>query len=168
MSLAAGLGWLFTGCALAAVWLTVRWRRSRLLSPSADASARVGYTALVALAGAMISLVGVLTATGGSFTTFLATTGLFTGVAGALAVPLIVAAHRRGRGRIITRFAVAAAAIGFLNGMLAANSERLVDQCRQAIVRGECIDYGTTGFQIVLLVGFGFAALVQAYWLHTE
>ena len=100
-------------------------------------------------------------------TTFFTATLLFTGLSLLLAVPVIVAAYRRGRSQMIKRFLISGLAVGLFCGALEANSERLVNQCIAARLV-DCVDYGAAGIQVLAVAGFGFTALLKAWLLRDE
>lgn len=89
------------------------------------------------------------------FTTFL----VFLALLGALGSPLWVVAARRGRTRTIRNFAIGAGLVSLASGLMAYISERQMAQC-EAAGNPSCFDYGTTGFQILMV----FVFVVVAWW----
>jgi hypothetical protein len=62
---------------------------------------------------------------------------------------------------------VAAAVVSVLCALVAAGSERLVDQC-EAAGNLDCVDFGGTGLQLLFVAGYGVPALVRAFLLARE
>jgi hypothetical protein len=87
----------------------------------------------------------------------------FTAIAVVTAIPVLVLARRTHRptGR---RFLIGAGACGLICGILGATSKRLVDQCLAA-GNPTCVDYGTTGMQVLTVAGYALVALLGAYRL---
>jgi len=84
-----------------------------------------------------------------------------------LGIPLFVMARRKGRPKVLRKFVIGAAGIGLFCGLVAAGSERLVNQCDVA-GNATCIDYGGAGFQVFALVGYALVAFGSAQYLRRE
>lgn len=97
-------------------------------------------------------------------TTFLSTLLRFLVILAVLGVPLWFAARREGRPQTIKNYAIGGGAIAVVCGLLAIISERQMEQCADAGY-SNCFDYGTTGFQTVLVVGFAVSAWLSAYFI---
>ena len=99
--------------------------------------------------------------------TFVASFLLTTGIMLLFSIPVLVLAWRMGRRKTMRRFLIALVAIATFNAALAANSEILVDMC-EAVNGRPCIDFGTAGTQLLLVIGYVIVALVRAYALYDE
>ncbi len=99
--------------------------------------------------------------------TFLIAFLIFTGVALALWIPLAVIGRRKGRHKTVTRYVYGAIGTGVVCALVASSSERLVDQCEVA-GNPTCIDFGATGIQMLLLGGYGFAVLLNAFLVYRD
>jgi TM2 domain-containing membrane protein YozV len=84
-----------------------------------------------------------------------------------LGIPLFLMAHRKGRPEVLRKFFVGAAGIGLFCGLVAAGSERLLNQC-DAAGNPTCIDYGGAGFQVFALIGYALVAFGSALYLRQE
>lgn len=67
-----------------------------------------------------------------------------------LALPLWIAAARKGRTDTIRRFAITGAVIAFACGVIAGTSDRLISQC-EAAGYPNCVDPGAAGMQLVVI-----------------
>ena len=84
-----------------------------------------------------------------------------------LGTPLFLMARRKGRPELLRKFVIGAAGIGLFCGLVAAGSERLVNQC-DAAGNPTCIDYGGAGFQVFALFGYALVAFGSALALRRE
>jgi hypothetical protein len=100
-------------------------------------------------------------------TTFLLALLLHTAAAVVLWLPLAWIGRRRRRMGTVRRYLVGAAATGLVCAVVAASSERLVNQC-EAAGNPDCLDFGSTGIQIIFLGGYGLAVLLTAYLIHRD
>ncbi len=82
-----------------------------------------------------------------------------------LALPIWIVLIRRGATAPLRRFVITGAVIAVVCGLLAIDSQRLVNQCTQASNVG-CVDYGTSGIQALFVAGFVGTAWVRAYILN--
>lgn len=94
--------------------------------------------------------------------TFVSTLLLFLLLLAVLATPLWVTAIRRQRRTTVKNFAIGAAVVAIVCGLLAQISERQVQQC-EAAGNPTCVDYGTSGLQMVMVFFFVVAAWWSAY-----
>ena len=91
----------------------------------------------------------------------------YTAAGAVLWIPLAVVGRRKRRTRAVNRYLVGAAAMGMICAVIAASSERLVNQCRDA-GNPTCYDFGATGLQLLFLGGYGFAVLLMAWLIHRD
>ncbi len=84
-----------------------------------------------------------------------------------LGIPLFLMARRKGRPEVFRKFVIGAAGIGLFCGLIAAGSEKLVNQCEVA-GNSTCIDFGGAGFQVFALVGYALVAFGSAQYLRHE
>ena len=98
--------------------------------------------------------------------TFLFAFALFTAIMVVTALPVILLSRHRNPVRA-RRFLVGAVAAGLVCGVLAATSEKLVDDC-VAAGNPTCVDYGGTGMQAMIAVGYAAVALVRGYQLWRD
>ncbi len=76
--------------------------------------------------------------------------------------PLIFIARRRGREALARRFLIAAAVVAGLSAAIAASSEVLVERCFEAGNTG-CVDFGSSGFRMLLIGGYIIVVITEAY-----
>jgi hypothetical protein len=84
-----------------------------------------------------------------------------------VSAPALFMARRRNRPVLIKRFMTAAAVGGTFCGIVAAGSQRLVNQC-EAEGNPSCFDAGADGMIILLIVGFLGASLLWTYLLFND
>lgn len=96
--------------------------------------------------------------------TFLSTLLRFLAILAVLGIPLWFVARSEGRPKTIRNYAIGAGGIAIVCGLLAIISDRQMEQCANAGY-SNCFDYGTTGFQTVLVVGFAISAWLSAYFI---
>ena len=92
---------------------------------------------------------------------------IFAGILLVASVPVLIIAWQGGLSETIRRFLIAAGVIGSVLAMISASSERLVNQCKAA-GNPSCIDYGATGFQLLVVIGFVLTAAVKAFILYRD
>jgi hypothetical protein len=78
-----------------------------------------------------------------------------------LALPLWIAAARKGRTDTIRRFAVSGGVLAFACGVIAGSSDRLIKQC-EAAGYPNCVDPGSAGMQLVMIGIYAIAAWAVA------
>ena len=78
-----------------------------------------------------------------------------------LALPLWIAAARKGRTDTIRRFALAGGVLALTCGIIAGTSDRLISQC-EAAGYSNCVDPGAAGMQLVMIGIYVVAAWVVA------
>ncbi|MGD2044217.1 MAG: hypothetical protein PVJ28_11245, partial [Acidimicrobiia bacterium] len=79
-----------------------------------------------------------------------------------LGAPLWWAAYQERKRTTLRNFAIGASGIAFVSAAMAAISERQIAQC-EAAGNTACIDYGTTGLQVVMVFFFAVGAWWSAY-----
>ena len=94
--------------------------------------------------------------------TFLTTLLLFVVLLAVLGTPLWLVAARLGRTRTIRNFAIGAVGVALAAALMAYVSERQMAQC-EAAGNPSCFDYGTTGFQILMVLVYVTTAWWSAY-----
>jgi hypothetical protein len=87
---------------------------------------------------------------------------LFTGLALVLGAPVFVVARMRHRKKTARGFLIAAGVIGVLSAILSFSSEMLESRC-EAAGNPSCLDFGASGLQLVLVVGYVLASWIVAY-----
>jgi hypothetical protein len=65
------------------------------------------------------------------------------------------------------RFLIAAAVAGLSCGVLAATSKKLVDDCLAA-GNTSCLDFGATGLQAMIVIGYAATALISGFLLWRD
>ena len=92
---------------------------------------------------------------------FLGSFALSTALMLLAALPLILLTRQRQpeKGR---RFTAGAVVAGFFCGVIAATSDQFVERCRAA-GNPQCIDYGSSGMLWMIVGGYAFVALLNAY-----
>ena len=91
----------------------------------------------------------------------------FAGILLVASVPVFIVAWQRGLTATIRKFLIAAGVTGSVLAVISASSERLVNQCKAA-GNLSCLDYGATGFQILVVIGFVFTAAVKAFIVYRD
>ena len=84
-----------------------------------------------------------------------------------VSTPVLFMARRQHRALLFQRFILACALGGVFCGIVAAGSQRLVDQC-EAEGNSSCFDAGADGMIMVLVGGFFATSAVWAYLLFTD
>lgn len=92
---------------------------------------------------------------------FVIEVALFAGLAMAVALPVLVVAHRRGKTEVVRSFLVAGMAVALVAATLSATSDALMSRCRDAGNTG-CLDYGMVGFQTLIFLIYGVVSLAGA------
>jgi hypothetical protein len=82
-------------------------------------------------------------------------------------IPTFYLAWRKGRNKTIRRFLITAGATALFTAAISASSGRLVDQCRAA-GNFDCVDYGSSGLQLLFIVGYIIVSVVKAVLLFRE
>jgi hypothetical protein len=94
--------------------------------------------------------------------TFATTLLIFLALLAALGTPLWIVATRDRRTTTVRNFAIGATLVAVLCALMAQISERQVAQC-EAAGNPSCVDYGTSGLQLVLVFFFVVGAWWSAY-----
>jgi hypothetical protein len=84
-----------------------------------------------------------------------------------LGFPVVVIARRRRRPDTAKKFVVAALVIGLILAVVSAGSAHLVARCESA-GNTSCNDYGSTGLQVLAVIGFGIASWWTAVILYRD
>lgn len=87
---------------------------------------------------------------------------LFTGLALVFGAPVFVVARLRDRKKTARGFLIAAGVIGVLSAIISFSSEMLESRC-EASGNPSCLDFGASGLQLVLVVGYVLASWIVAY-----
>ncbi len=98
---------------------------------------------------------------------FLAAFFFFTGLMLVFSLPIFVVAWGKGRTKTIHRFLIAAGITGLTSAAVSASSDRLVRQCEDAGGL-DCLDYGSTGLHLLLVVGYVITSWVKAVIIIQE
>jgi hypothetical protein len=89
------------------------------------------------------------------------------GILAALGLPLWFVAWRLNRRDTIRNFAIGAGVVAVLAGVVAATSERALEQC--AAVNGrDCVDPGSGGVQLVMAIFYLLASWFVAYKMWSD
>jgi hypothetical protein len=80
----------------------------------------------------------------------------------ALGAPLWIVAWRYGQVRTMRKFGYGASGVALASALLAVISRRQMLQC-EAVGYPNCFDYGTTGFQTLMVFVFAVMAWWSAY-----
>lgn len=99
--------------------------------------------------------------------TFLRTALVILGILVALGLPLWLVAWRERRRDTIRNFAIGALVVAVLAGIVAFTSQRAVEQCIAANGR-QCIDPGSNGVQLVMVVLYVIANWFVAYKIWSD
>lgn len=98
---------------------------------------------------------------------FVRTFAVILGILAGLGLPLWFIAWQKGRRDTIRNFAIGAAAVAVLGGVVAITSERALEQCMAANGRA-CLDPGSDGVQLVMVVFYLIANWFVAYKMWSE
>ena len=90
-----------------------------------------------------------------------------TGILFLFKIPTFYLAWRKGRKKTIRRFLMAGIAVGLVVAVISATSERLVEQCEAVNYLG-CVDYGSAGMRLTIMVAFIIVSWVKAAILFNE
>ena len=83
------------------------------------------------------------------------------------AAPLLFIARRRGRDELVRKFLIAGAVVAALTALIGASSDELV---RKGFAAGNtgCVDFGSSGFRMLLMGGYILVALGEAYLVYQD
>lgn len=84
-----------------------------------------------------------------------------------VSVPVILTARSQNRPTVGIGFVAACLIVGGGVGFLDARYQRAYEVCTQE-GRGSCVDYGFTGFQALILVGFLVGSMVMTYRIFND
>lgn len=90
-----------------------------------------------------------------------------TGILFLFAIPTFYLAWRKGRKKTIRRFLIAGSTVGLILAVISATSQRLVEQCEAVNYLG-CVDYGSAGMRLTIIVVFIIVSWVKAAILFNE
>ncbi len=98
---------------------------------------------------------------------FFAAFFFFTGLMLAFSIPLFVVARRKGRPKTTRRFLIAAGVIGLITALVSAGSEILTSRC-EAVGNFSCLDFGSTGLQVIFIAGYVISSWIAAVIINQE
>ena len=97
------------------------------------------------------------------FLAFLQTAGLLA----LFSIPLFVLSQRKGRRQLAPRYLIAIGVIGLVAAVVAFSSEQLIARCIRA-GSIECLDYGSTGLNVAIGLGYIIVAWINTIILIRE